>query len=302
MTSSHVQHTRAQVLRQMNVTTQIPSKLSKPSPTAEALLRMTMMAKRTSTQRATSDPLRAKKNLIRYGDTLSISDQADPIQHDYPSSPINHATASSPDDARLEPDIDALTLQVAQLGHTFCLSCGYHASNRGDLLDHCEETGCYTVCRGCDNGQGKIWPPNSAAFMQHLEDHNVHLPAGKHFDTPEELEQVRSPPAARNTLTPRSPGTPGLDFQAAVSGASKRYMFAGRDEQIWQGYAFADSAAVYFCPTCETPVSRLSSLFRHVESSECAQTLDDGPIGLLCRNLADEMPTFMRPSGEVMYN
>lgn len=93
-----------------------------------------------------------------------------------------------------------------------------------------------------------------------------------------------------------------LDFQAAVSGASKRYMFAGRDEQIWQGYTFADSAAVYFCPTCETPVSRLSSLFRHVESSECAQTLDDGPIGLLCRNLADEMPTFMRPSGEAMYN
>lgn len=42
----------------------------------------------------------------------------------------------------------------------------------------------------------------------------------------------------------------------------------------------------YFCPTCDTEVPRLSSLFQHVESRACSQTLDDGVMGTLRRYLA----------------
>jgi hypothetical protein len=43
----------------------------------------------------------------------------------------------------------------------------------------------------------------------------------------------------------------------------------------------------YYCPTCGTEVPRLSSLFQHVESRACSQTLDDGVMGTLRRYLAN---------------
>ena len=42
----------------------------------------------------------------------------------------------------------------------------------------------------------------------------------------------------------------------------------------------------YFCPTCHAKMLKLSSLFQHVESQSCSQTLDGGVIGTLRRYLA----------------
>jgi len=45
----------------------------------------------------------------------------------------------------------------------------------------------------------------------------------------------------------------------------------------------------FMCPTCDTTVPKLSSLFQHVESSSCAQTLDDNIIGKLRNFLASRL-------------
>jgi hypothetical protein len=43
---------------------------------------------------------------------------------------------------------------------------------------------------------------------------------------------------------------------------------------------------LYFCPDCGAWVYKLSSLFQHVESQACSQTLNDGAIGDLRQHLA----------------
>jgi hypothetical protein len=45
----------------------------------------------------------------------------------------------------------------------------------------------------------------------------------------------------------------------------------------------------YKCPDCDTSLPKLSSLFQHVESSSCDQTLDEGAIGTLRRFLASRL-------------
>lgn len=43
----------------------------------------------------------------------------------------------------------------------------------------------------------------------------------------------------------------------------------------------------YFCPTCDAEFRKLSSLFQHVESQSCSQTLDGGVMATLRRYLAN---------------
>jgi hypothetical protein len=45
----------------------------------------------------------------------------------------------------------------------------------------------------------------------------------------------------------------------------------------------------FMCPTCGATVPKLSSLFQHIESSACGQTLDDGVIGQLRNFLASRL-------------
>ncbi|PVI01428.1 hypothetical protein DM02DRAFT_671224 [Periconia macrospinosa] len=44
----------------------------------------------------------------------------------------------------------------------------------------------------------------------------------------------------------------------------------------------------YMCPTCDTPFSKLSALFQHIESPACTQSLDNGAIATLRRFLQSE--------------
>jgi hypothetical protein len=43
------------------------------------------------------------------------------------------------------------------------------------------------------------------------------------------------------------------------------------------------------CPTCDTQLPKLSSLFQHVETMACSQTLDEGAIGKLRRYLKSKL-------------
>jgi hypothetical protein len=45
----------------------------------------------------------------------------------------------------------------------------------------------------------------------------------------------------------------------------------------------------YMCPGCDASLPKLSSLFQHIESSSCDQTLDEGAIGTLRRFLASRL-------------
>ncbi|KAI4650136.1 uncharacterized protein J4E79_009403 [Alternaria viburni] len=48
-------------------------------------------------------------------------------------------------------------------------------------------------------------------------------------------------------------------------------------------------ATPFMCPTCDAAMSKLSSLFQHIESDSCAQTLDEGAIGQLRRFLRSRL-------------
>ena len=45
----------------------------------------------------------------------------------------------------------------------------------------------------------------------------------------------------------------------------------------------------YMCPTCGAAMPKLSSLFQHIESPCCEQTLNDGAIGTLRRFLSSRL-------------
>lgn len=48
---------------------------------------------------------------------------------------------------------------------------------------------------------------------------------------------------------------------------------------------YSDKVYPYKCPTCDAAMPKLSSLFQHVESPACGQTLNEGAIGRLRRFL-----------------
>jgi hypothetical protein len=45
----------------------------------------------------------------------------------------------------------------------------------------------------------------------------------------------------------------------------------------------------FMCPTCNATVPKLSSLFQHIESSACEQTLHDDVVGQLRRFLESRL-------------
>ncbi|CAO2655281.1 Nn.00g103450.m01.CDS01 [Neocucurbitaria sp. VM-36] len=64
-----------------------------------------------------------------------------------------------------------------------------------------------------------------------------------------------------------------------------------RDELLDYGelvYYYTE-ADPYLCPTCDAKFPKLSSLFQHIESSSCEQSLDDNVIGQLRNFLASRL-------------
>jgi hypothetical protein len=60
-----------------------------------------------------------------------------------------------------------------------------------DLLSHCRETSCRSVCRGCDNGNGETWPFESEEFWQHFADQHACADCEVHFQSQYEVDHVR---------------------------------------------------------------------------------------------------------------
>ncbi|KAF3042932.1 hypothetical protein E8E12_007432 [Didymella heteroderae] len=80
-----------------------------------------------------------------------------------------------------------------------------------------------------------------------------------------------------------------LNALAAQCNRSREFILSEYEENLLDGDLeyYHGKVNPFFCPTCDTEVPRLSSLFQHVESRACSQTLEDGVMGTLRRFLAN---------------
>ncbi|KAH6876037.1 hypothetical protein BKA58DRAFT_437990 [Alternaria rosae] len=194
--------------------------------------------------------------------------------------------------------------------HHDCPECDFDADTWDELLDHCRDEGCRTVCQDCDDGDGIHYDPQSDEYWNHVEEFNVCIQCERHFDSPTNLHQ--------HQLSHRTPtykcyectsmfktyggmvihlehGTCGdidstdLNKLAAVCNRWDQFIDTNyRGELFNQGHT-TYSATPFMCPTCDAAMSKLSSLFQHIESDSCAQKLNEGAIGQLRRFLRSRL-------------
>jgi hypothetical protein len=75
-----------------------------------------------------------------------------------------------------------------------------------------------------------------------------------------------------------------LNRIAAECNVCHRFIDLDYIQELWYGdTCYGDP---FKCPTCYATFSKLSSLFQHIESSACAQTLDENGIDELRNHLA----------------
>jgi hypothetical protein len=76
------------------------------------------------------------------------------------------------------------------LHHHECPVCKFDAPSWDELVEHCREEGCRTVCQGCFDGAGGLWKRNCDAYWEHLEDENVCTECERHCSGTHNLHQV----------------------------------------------------------------------------------------------------------------
>ncbi|KAF2252188.1 hypothetical protein BU26DRAFT_421026, partial [Trematosphaeria pertusa] len=195
--------------------------------------------------------------------------------------------------------------------HNECPVCDFDGETWDELLDHCREEGCRTVCRGCDGGHGSHWESECDAYWEHLDEHNVCTQCERHFSTPDNLTHHRLTHCAATYEClgcDRKFKTYGgmiihLEYGTCDSGVDHLDLNATAAEcRMWSHFIdedyredmldsndlqdiYSDKVYPYKCPTCDAAMPKLSSLFQHVESPACGQTLNEGAIGRLRRFL-----------------
>ncbi|KAF1957978.1 hypothetical protein CC80DRAFT_491291 [Byssothecium circinans] len=195
--------------------------------------------------------------------------------------------------------------------HKLCPECDFDGESWDDLLDHCRETNCRSVCQDCDNGGGIHWRYNCDAYLKHLEDENVCTECERHFDNPTNLYQhklshrSKSYECYRCYATFKTYGGMIIHLESGTCNddvtkedldatAAECYVWSHFIDDSYRGDMlegcdlerdYTDTTYAYKCPTCDVSLRKLSSLFQHVESSACSQTLDSGAIGQLRRFL-----------------
>jgi DNA-directed RNA polymerase subunit M/transcription elongation factor TFIIS len=76
------------------------------------------------------------------------------------------------------------------VNHHKCPACDFDGASWDDLLEHCRNEGCRTVCRDCDNGVGMHWVAQSNEYLEHVDKFNVCTECERHFTSPGRLHQV----------------------------------------------------------------------------------------------------------------
>ncbi|KAF1996749.1 hypothetical protein P154DRAFT_525333 [Amniculicola lignicola CBS 123094] len=205
------------------------------------------------------------------------------------------------------------------LAHHTCGSCGFDAPSWSDLLDHCRDTECYTVCQGCDDGLGELWDEDSEEYWEHVDEENVCVTCEQHFESEDNLRN--------HQLTHRSAGIKCLGWDCERSfttyggmilhlesstcssditalslneAAARNYDWDEYiDDDYYQDlldqeeptnpYGSSEKALPFKCPICAKAFPKLSSLFMHAESKACEATIWSGVLWELREWLEGEL-------------
>jgi DNA-directed RNA polymerase subunit RPC12/RpoP len=194
--------------------------------------------------------------------------------------------------------------------HWECPECDFDGESRADLIDHCRDEGCRDYCQGCDGGTGRFWVPDSHAYWWHVEDENVCTQCERHFQSSDNLAQHNLSHRTRDyeclmcdqkfktyggMIIYLESGCCSYVDRIELNQLAVKYPrwseFVDEDyySEMLQGQdidAMYGRVELYFCPDCGAWLYKLSSLFQHVESQACSQTLYDGAIGDLRQHLA----------------
>ncbi|KAI0572182.1 hypothetical protein Alg130_10598, partial [Pyrenophora tritici-repentis] len=150
-----------------------------------------------------------------------------------------------------------------------------------------------------------IWDNEDGGYQKHVDEFNVCTDCERHFSSLSHLYQHR---LSHRNRTYRClccekkfktyggmiihlecgtcDNTDYIDLNKLAAQCHKWSHFIYedcREELLYEGDTLYDEDPFY-CPTCDTPLPKLSSLFQHVESSKCEETLDSPTMKHL-RNL-----------------
>ncbi|KAH7067511.1 hypothetical protein BKA63DRAFT_522275 [Paraphoma chrysanthemicola] len=196
------------------------------------------------------------------------------------------------------------------LNHYECPECDFDGTSWDELLDHCREEDCRTVCQGCNDGEGTHWDHDCEEYWEHVEEENVCTTCERHFSSASNLHQHEL--SHRKTMyecyrCDRTFKTYGgmiihlergtcsdtseilLNELAAECHKWRYFLNHEFQDYMYNRQALEQDSYPYCCPTCDTSLPKLSSLFQHIESDSCGQTLGDSVIGQLRNYLASRL-------------
>ncbi|KAF2031135.1 hypothetical protein EK21DRAFT_99895 [Setomelanomma holmii] len=175
--------------------------------------------------------------------------------------------------------------------------CQQRFSDRLALFQHPRETGHSKVCGAC----GSFFHFDIDAFWRHVSENNACTTCERHFDTPSNLVHclgcVRKFSAYGGMIIHLESGAcksqmveSDLSQSAALCFQWKKFSINPVDRQVaidnesffeYLREKHGPAVCFYKCPSCDQRFPKLSSLFMHIESPACSQTLGDGAIGKL---------------------
>ncbi|EUC41493.1 hypothetical protein COCMIDRAFT_40349 [Bipolaris oryzae ATCC 44560] len=192
--------------------------------------------------------------------------------------------------------------------HYSCDSCDFVGATRAELLTHHDQTRHATICRGCNNGRGRIWGSESQEYLDHLEDGNVCGLCETHFETPSNLEHHEMTHLERTIecygCCRKFPTYPamiihleaatcvsGIDIRDLNQSAAMCFQWKAYLDQEYRQELLerVDLKAMYGrvypfrCPGCKLSFTKLSGLFQHVYSNACRQDLHEGKMAKLIK-------------------
>ncbi|KAF2825689.1 hypothetical protein CC86DRAFT_370617 [Ophiobolus disseminans] len=197
--------------------------------------------------------------------------------------------------------------------HNECPECDFDGISWDDLLEHCRDEGCQIVCEGCNDGGGSHWDNDGVNYQDHIETENVCTECDQHFGSLSNLYQHKLSHRAKTyecyqcDRTFKTYGGMIIHLERGTcSNTSEIYLNELAAEcHKWRHFVDEDfqgdmynardlsrlynNPHPYMCPTCDAKMTKLSSLFQHIESSSCSQTLNDGIIGQLRNYLASRL-------------
>ncbi|KAJ5021275.1 hypothetical protein J3E73DRAFT_434834 [Bipolaris maydis] len=162
-------------------------------------------------------------------------------------------------------------------GHHPCDSCDFVGATRADLFIHHGQTRHAAVCRGCNNGRGRIWEWESQEYLDHLEDENVCGSGAQHEMT--HLERTIECYGCYRKFPTYPAMIIHLEAATCASGINIRDLNQSAAMCFqWKSYG---RVYPFRCPGCELSFTKLSGLFQHVYSNACRQDLHEGKMAKL---------------------